>query len=79
MPSLALSDSFEYLCYGSTATRNIVILTVWGSTLDVRILTSKVDPRAVRVNPYNAEFVLFKPWRPKGYLQFAIVINACPK
>ena len=33
----ALSDSFEYLCYGSTAIRNIFTLTVRGSTLVVRI------------------------------------------
>ena len=36
MSSLAFSDSFEYLCYGSTAIRR-------------QILTTKVDPRAVRV------------------------------
>ena len=36
MPSLALADSFEYLCYGSTTVRNIFILTVRGSTVDVR-------------------------------------------
>ena len=34
---LVLSGSFEYLCYGSTAIINISILTVQGSTLDVRI------------------------------------------
>ena len=45
----ALSDSFEYLCYGSTGVINIFTLTVRGSTLDVRNLTSKVDPRNVRV------------------------------
>ena len=69
MNVLALSDSFEYLCYGSTAIRYIFTLTVRGSTLVVRIwrlqtsdsddwslsprckgeiLTTKVDPRAVR-------------------------------
>ena len=37
MSYLALSDSFENLCYGSTATKNILILTVRGSSLDVRI------------------------------------------
>ena len=61
MASLALSDSFEYLCYGSTTIENICILTLWGSTLDVRILrlyrrqilTIKADPRAVRVEMIN--------------------------
>ena len=33
MSSLALSDSFEYLCYGYTAIRNIFTLTVRGSNL----------------------------------------------
>ena len=31
---LALSDLFEYLCYGSTVIINIFTLTVRGSTLD---------------------------------------------
>ena len=35
--SLALSDSFEYLCCGSTAIRISCTLTVRGSTLVVRI------------------------------------------
>ena len=34
---LALSDSLEYLCYGSMTTTNIITLTVWGSTSVVRI------------------------------------------
>ena len=34
---IALPDSFKYLCYGSTAIRNIFTLTVRGSTLDVTI------------------------------------------
>ena len=34
---LALSASFEYLCYGSTDIINILTLTVRGSTLAVRI------------------------------------------
>ena len=33
----ALSDSFEYLCYGSTAIRNIFSPTVRGLTIDVRM------------------------------------------
>ena len=37
MSSLALTDSFEYLCYGLIAIINIFTLTVWGSTLVVRI------------------------------------------
>ena len=37
MSELALSDSFEYLCYGSMAIINIFTLTARGSTLDVRI------------------------------------------
>ena len=50
---LALSDSFEYLSYGSMAIRNIFTLTVRGSTLtsiDIRF-RRLVDHRALRVNP----------------------------
>ena len=48
---VTFSDSFEYLCYGSTNIINMFTLTVQRSTLVYRrqILTSKVDPRAVRV------------------------------
>ena len=58
----ALSDSFEYLCYGSTATINIFTPTVRGSTLvcesDVyrhQILMTKVGPRTVKVNYKSIE------------------------
>ena len=57
MSCLALSASFnifKYLCNGSTVITNILIPTVRGSTLDVRIYRrriprSKVDPCAERV------------------------------
>ena len=66
MSQLALSGSFEYpgLCYWSTAIINILILTVRGSTYsDVyrrQILTTKVDPRAVRVINDFIRVYLFK-------------------
>ena len=54
MSLLALSASFEYLCYGSTTIINSFTFTVPRSLeSDVcrrQILTSKVDARAVRVN-----------------------------
>ena len=37
MSLLPLSDSFEYLCYGSTTIRNILILSAPGSSSNVRI------------------------------------------
>ena len=43
----ALTDSYEYLCYGSTAISNILHFSVGGSSLDVygrRILTSESIP-----------------------------------
>ena len=40
---LALSDSFEYLCYGSTVITNIFTLTVLGWTLVVRIRRPKTS------------------------------------
>ena len=46
----ALSDSFEYLCYGSTAIRNISTLYSAGVDFRRQHLTTKVYPRAVRVN-----------------------------
>ena len=51
MSQLALSDSFEYLCYGSTAIRNMLTLTVLGSTLDV---SAKRWPRAVAFMASNS-------------------------
>ena len=46
-----LSDSFEYLSYGSTTIINITTLTVRGR----QILTSKDDPRAAMVKvPHNS-------------------------
>ena len=34
---LGLSDSFGYLCHGSTAVRNILFISVWGPSWCVRI------------------------------------------
>ena len=50
MSQLALSDLFEYLCYGSMATINSFTLNSAGIDLVYRrrILTTKVYPRAVR-------------------------------
>ena len=36
MSYLALFGLFEYLCYGSTAMRSILIYPVWGQSLYVR-------------------------------------------
>ena len=47
MSYLALSASFEYLCYGSMANINIYLIQ-WGDRL--QILTSKVDPRSEKFN-----------------------------
>ena len=49
----ALSDSFEYLCYGSTTIRNILYSYNAGSALVYRrqILSTKVNPRDVGVKP----------------------------
>ena len=70
MSSRAFFDSFEYLCYGANAIINMFTLTVRGgggggglqsSESDVyrrQILTTKVDPRAVRVIPLSATKVV---------------------
>ena len=54
MSSLVLSDSFEYLCDGSTA---IIIFYSYSAGIDFRrqILTTKVDPRAIRVKRRNLQ------------------------
>ena len=44
MSSLALSDSFEYLCYGSTTISNSSTVTVRGSLLVIRIWRLKAIP-----------------------------------
>ena len=55
MSYLDVSDSFEYLCYGSTAIINSFTLYSAGIDFSRQILTTKVYPRAVRVNPYSAD------------------------
>ena len=58
----ALSGSFEYLCYGSTAIINILILSVRGSSLYVsiwRMLTYTDGPRTERVNICCGYFLEF--------------------
>ena len=54
MSQLALSVSLEYLCYGSTAIKNMQILSARGSSESdvyrLQILTHKDGPRAERVN-----------------------------
>ena len=64
MFQLGISDSFEYLCYGSRANINICTFTVRGSTLESnvyrrQILTIKVDPRYVGLGwaefPYSLD------------------------
>ena len=74
MPYLALSGSFEYLCYGSMAFINIFTF----STLDVyrcQILMSEVSPHAERVNPFNPELiiVIFIHYKPR--IAVAIVVD----
>ena len=71
MSELALSVSFEYLCYGSTNIINSFALSLRGSTLDVSIwrlqmstdvyrrqmiLTSNVDPLTERGKLHNHSF-----------------------
>ena len=53
MSYLALSASFEYLCYESTANINNLILSVRGSSLYVRNLTS-TDVRFRRIKTVPA-------------------------
>ena len=60
MSWLALPDSFEYLCYRSTASINIFYSYSAGINFSCQNLTStdvgmtEVDPRTVRVNLFSA-------------------------
>ena len=56
MSSLDLSNSFEYLCYGSMA---IKIMYSYSAGIDFSRQT-KVDPRTVRVNLCVAKVVLMQ-------------------
>ena len=68
MSQFALSDSLEYLCYGSTAIINMFTdITVRGSTFDVRIcvyrseiLTSNVDSGAASVKKKQHPYFIFE-------------------
>ena len=87
MSSSALSDSFEYLCYGSTAIINsftltvrgsIFTLTVRGSTLDVygrQIMTSKVEPRTARVNAAAWKVELVEAVRDSGFKETNVFLS----
>ena len=75
MTLLALSHSFEYICYGSTAIENIFTLTVWGSTLDVRmILMTKVDPqsdiyrRQILMTKVDPRILRVNPYNAESFL-----------
>ena len=78
MSLLALSGSIEYLCYGSTATINILILSVQGPSLyDCQNLTYKDGPHAERVKipilcVYSLLFI-FNPsvWRLTFVIRFS--------
>ena len=68
----ALSDSFEYLFYGSTANRNIFFsYSVGVSESDVyrrQIPTTKVNPRAVRFKP--SPYIKASFYIPENRLHF---------
>ena len=31
--------------------------------------------KLVSINPYSAELILYKSWRPKGFNEFEIIMN----
>ena len=43
MSQLALSDSFEYMCYGCTAIINSFTLTVWRSNLALNFFMKTLE------------------------------------
>ena len=76
MSSLALSDSFEYLCYGSTAIRiffysysaKIDFSRQNLTSTDVKFCLSEVDPRTIRVNRPNTRPFIFFHCYPHSHL-----------
>ena len=66
MSYLPISGSFEYLCYASTVIINIFYfycVGIWESDVYRRqILTTKVYPRAVRVNVFLKVHVYLLIW-----------------
>ena len=83
MSYLALSASFECLCYRYTAIRNMFTLTLWGSTLDVRIyctktarsrlLLSRTSPGSV--NKYNVILCYnYAPPPPRSLMSTTVAI-----
>ena len=86
MFQLAISDSFEYLCYRSTK-KTIFLHLLCGDRFyssesddyGRQILMPKVDPRTVRLNvvfnPFNAEIYLTKDQKLKYFFQFEIIVN----
>ena len=41
-------------------------------------LATNIDPwlvKSIKFNPYTAEILSYKSWRPKGVFQFEIIIN----
>ena len=80
MSSLALSYSFEYLCYWSTAVRNIFTLTVHWVDFSRQNLTTKVDPRAVRVTVQIFQIVgkiIFIPMTVKDHCVISLYLKFC--
>ena len=65
MSSLALSDAFEYLCYGSTAIRNIFTLYSAGidftrqnlTSTDVRFRRLKSIPALLELNRHSVNAI----------------------
>ena len=63
MSSLALSNLFEYVCYGSTTIKNIFTSTVQ-IDFSRQNLTSTVGPRTVRVNMHLSFILNLGPNHP---------------
>ena len=78
---IAPFNSFEYLCYGSTAIITSFTLYSVGIDFSHQILTSiddrfwrLVDPRTVRVNPLTAKLFNWNSQKKVNFFQILLII-----
>ena len=52
---------------------NFTVPSIQG--MQINILPGVTQERTLEINTHNAEIFLYKPWRPKFFFQFEIIVN----